>query len=240
MTESMRLQINEEEIAVKRFPARTSQPRWSGIYLHGAGNSNKERGDAICMELANRGIPSVAFDFSGWGESTNRAPGSIKKRIDEATTIIERLILPQGLPLVVMAFSMSGQVAIELLRVFGHKIRCLALFNPAIYAKQAISIPYGPEFSEIIRRPRSWRNADIVSAFDGYRGMTLLFRSELDDVIPPEVFKLIAQAAPADRISELLVEAAPHQLGPFLNSHPDAVARVADAIVNSLDTQEND
>ncbi|MFT4193007.1 MAG: alpha/beta fold hydrolase [Comamonas sp.] len=235
--ESMRLHINAEDIAVKCFAAQTPWPYWSGLFLHGAGNSSKERGDALCTEMAGRGMQSVAFDFSGWGASTRRVPGSIQKRVDEAAAVIERLILPQGLPLVVMAFSMSGQVAIELLRVFGQAIRCLALFNPAIYAAQALRIPFGPAFSEIIRRPQSWRQADIVSAFEGYRGLTLLFRSEFDDVIPPEVFSLIAQAAPADGFSERLVAAAPHSLGAFLNAHPDATARVADSIVGALGPQ---
>jgi pimeloyl-ACP methyl ester carboxylesterase len=239
MIELMRLQIDGEEISAKCFSAQTSLPRWSGIFLHGAGNSNKERGDALCMEMARRGMYSVAFDFSGWGESTRRTQGSIQKRVDEATAVIERLVVPRALSLTVMAFSMSGQVAIELLRTFGQEIRCLALFNPAIYDRNAISVPFGPEFSEIIRRPKSWRNADISSAFEGYRGKTLLLRSEHDDVIPPEVFSLIAGAAPAGSVSELLIGAAPHQLGAFLNSHPDAVAHVADAIVNSLDTREH-
>lgn len=239
--ETDRKKINGEEISLKIFSSKTVAARWGGVFLHGAGESSKERGDALCMEMAKRGVQSVAFDFSGWGESTRHTQSSIQKRVDEASAVIEHFNLSRGrpLPLLVMAFSMSGQVAIELLRNFGREIRCLALFNPAIYSRQAIHVPFGPAFSEIIRRPYSWREADIASAFDGYTGKTMLLRSEHDEVIPPEVFFLIAQAAPAGGFSEFLVESACHQLGSFLNSHAEVVARVADAIVNLLETQDD-
>lgn len=235
------MEINGEEISLKVFPAKIYSARCTALFLHGAGNSRKERGDALCMEMSERGVQSVAFDFSGWGESTQRTPGSIKKRVDEASAVIENFIMLRGLPLplAVMAFSMSGQVAIELLRNFSREIRCLALFNPAIYARQAIDVPFGPEFSKIIRRPYSWREADIISAFDGYTGKTLLFKSEHDEVIPPEVLCLIGKAAPECSVSEFLIESAGHQLGTFLNSRPDIVARVAEVIVKLLDPQEH-
>lgn len=239
MIELMRLQIDSEDVAVKSFCPAGGHARWGGIFLHGAGNSSKERGDALCTEMARRGMRTVAFDFSGWGESTQRSQGSIQKRVDEATAVVERLLLRSGLPLAILAFSMSGQVAIELLRSLGRDIRCLALFNPAIYDRRAIAVPFGDEFSEIIRRPQSWRNADITSTLGAYRGKTLLVRAEHDDVIPAEVFDLIARAAPANSVSELVIESAPHQLGAFLNANPSVAARVADAISRLLDLQEH-
>ena len=235
-----RLRVDAEDISIKCFSPKVGLPRWGGVFLHGAGSSNKERGDALCTEMTRRGMLTVAFDFSGYGESTQRSPGSIQKRVAEATAVLERLILPSGLPLAVLAFSMSGQVAIELLRTLGNDIRCLALFNPAIYDRLAFSVPFGAEFSAVIRRPQSWRNAAIASAFDGYRGKTLLVKSEHDDVIPPEVLDLIAQAAPADSVSNLIIESAPHQMGAFLNANPSVAARVADVIAGLLASQEHE
>lgn len=239
MAELMWLQVDHEDISIKCFSPQTSAPRWSGIFLHGAGESNKERGDALCTEMARRGMRTVAFDFSGWGDSSRRTVGSLQKRVDEAKAVIEKVLLRDPLPLIVMAFSMSGQVAIELLRSYRHVIRCLALFNPAIYDRDAITVPFGPEFSGIIRQPQSWKNADIASAFDGYSGKTLLVKSEYDDVIPPEVYQMITQAACMGSISELIIESASHQLGAFLNAHPDAVVRVAESIIDLLCGHEN-
>ncbi len=230
----MWLQVDQEDISIKCFSPQISAPRWSGIFLHGAGESNKERGDALCTEMARRGMRTVAFDFSGWGESSRRTVGSIQKRVDEAKAVIEKFLLPDTLPLVVMAFSMSGQVAIELLRTYHHIIRCLALFNPAIYDRDAVTVPFGAEFSGIIRQPDSWKKADIASAFDGFRGKTLLVKSEYDNVIPPEVYQMIPQAACMGSTSELIIESASHQLGAFLNANPDAVFRVAESIIHLL------
>lgn len=240
MIELMRLQIEAEEIAVKCFSPEVGCPRWGGVFLHGAGSASKERGDALCTEMATKGMRTISFDFSGWGESTCRFPGAIQKRVAEASAVVRQLLLPSGLPLAVLAFSMSGQVAIELLRTFGKEIRCLALFNPAVYDRRAIPVPFGAEFTAIIRRPESWRDADIASAFNGYRGKTLLVKSEHDDVIPPAVFDLIALAAPANSVSELVIKSASHQLGAFLNAHPLVAAHVADVIAGLLDSQEHE
>lgn len=237
MIEQLHLRIDAEDIAANCFSPDTGSSMWSGMFLHGAGNSSKERGDALCSELAKRGMRTVAFDFSGWGESTQRTTGSIQKRVAEASEVMQRLLLPHGLPLAILAFSMSGQVAIELLRTYGKDIHCVALFNPAIYDSRALSTPFGAKFSAIIRRPQSWRNADISSAFEGYHGKTLLVKSEHDDVIPPEVFDLIARSAQANSVSEVVIEAAPHQLGSFLNAHPTVAAQVAEVITSLLASQ---
>ena len=240
MIERQRLQVDAEEIAAVCYSPNSGDPVLSGIFLHGAGNSSKERGDTLCSELAERGMRIIAFDFSGWGESTSRTPCSIQKRVLEASAIMERLVLPYGLPLAVLAFSMSGQVAIELLRTYGEAIRCIALFNPAIYDSKALATPFGPEFSEIIRCPGSWRSAGIGSAFEGYQGKTLLVKSQWDDVIPPGVFDLIARSTRANSLAELVVDAAHHQLGSFMNANPAIAAYMADVIVGQLASQAHE
>lgn len=237
MIEQLRLRINAEEIAAICYSPDSSTPVLSGICLHGAGSSSKERGDTLCSELAKRGMRIIAFDFSGWGGSTQHTPSSIQKRVVEAREVMERLLLPYRLPLAILAFSMSGQVAIELLRTYGKSVQCVALFNPAIYDSQALATPFGAEFSAIIRRPGSWRKAGISSAFEGYQGKTLLVKSEWDDVIPPGVFDLIAQSARANSLTEVVVDAAPHQLGSFMNAHPAIAAHVADVIAGLLASQ---
>lgn len=233
MKQDMRLPIGGEEIAVQSFLPESASARWGGIFLHGGGGSCKERGEALCTAMARRGMHAVALDFSGWGHSTMRSPPSLQKRVDEAQAVIAQL-LPSELPLAIMAFSMSGQVAIELLRSLSIQIRCLALFNPAIYDRRALHLPFGADFSAIIRSPGSWRNADIASAFAGYSGKTLLFMSEHDQVIPAEVFTAIAQAAPAPGLHQQLITSAPHQLGPFLKNHPELVEQFADTIAAAL------
>jgi len=240
MIEQQRLQIKSEEIAVNCYSPISGDPVSSGIFLHGAGNSSKERGDALCTELAERGMRIVSFDFSGWGESTSRVPSSIQKRVLEASEIMEQLVLPYGLPLAVLAFSMSGQVAIELLRSHGDEIHCVALFNPAIYDVKALATPFGPDFSEIIRRPGSWQRADIGSAFASYQGKTLLVKSQLDDVIPPGVFELIARSTRPNSLTEMVVDSAHHQLGSFMNANPAIAAYMADVIVGQLASQAHE
>jgi uncharacterized protein len=235
MIKMLCLQVNGEALSVKRFEPQDDPPLWGALYLHGAGSSTKERGDALCQALSERQVSAVSFDFSGGGQSTSCLPCSLQKRADEASAVLEQLLLPTRLPLVVLAFSMSGQVAMDLLSKFGNQIKCLALFNPAIYDSRARAVPFGPEFSAIIRQEGSWKKSDIAVSFESYQGITLLVKSEHDDVIPPEVYDLIRVAAPASSVSLIEIGSAPHQLGAFLNEHPQVTADLADRIVGLLE-----
>jgi pimeloyl-ACP methyl ester carboxylesterase len=89
---------------------------------------------------------------------------------------------------------MGGHIALSLLRA--HQVETLLLIAPAIYAMEAFAVPFGPGFSEIIRRNESWQRADVLEPLQSFRGNLLIYVGEDDAVIPPGVIDLLDEHSP--------------------------------------------
>ncbi|MBO9535021.1 alpha/beta hydrolase [Herbaspirillum sp.] len=162
------------------------------LFLHGAGQSTRERQRPLRQALALRGCASAAIDFSGHGGSTALAPNSLAKRMDEAQAALDRFT---EAPRTVVGVSMSGEIAMRLACRPENRIAHLVTIVGAIYDGAAFDIPFGPGFSAALRRPDSWRDADTLAQIRGYRGRITLIRASDDQVIPKEVSELIAANA---------------------------------------------
>lgn len=125
------------------------------LLLHGAWQSDKERLRPIAWKLADMGISSLGFDFSGHGSSTHNTLNSIAKRVQEAETAIT--FLDPSKPMILCGFSMSGQVVIDLLERHTN-ISHIVLFAPGLYDIRALDLTFWQEFTSILREPESWRN----------------------------------------------------------------------------------
>lgn len=196
------LQSGAETLAGDIVSAGDNNPVHT-LFLHGAGQSHKERLRPLRERLALQGYASAAIDFSGHGGSTALAPNSLAKRMAEAQAALDGFTTG---PRTVVGVSMSGEIAMRLACRPENRIAHLITIVGAIYDGAAFHLPFGPGFSAALRRPDSWRDAETLALIRHYRGRITLIRASEDQVIPGEIADLIAanaQAAEACRIVEL-------------------------------------
>jgi alpha-beta hydrolase superfamily lysophospholipase len=126
----------------------------TALMLHGGGNTASADIFPLRVDLAERGIGTLALDHRGHGKTGGQlADSSLAQRVDEARAAVEA-VRPQDL-LGAVSMSMGGYVAVQLTRVI--ELRSLAMIAPAMYDAEAFDMPFGPSFSAIIRRSESWR-----------------------------------------------------------------------------------
>src|SRR5450830_1493258 len=155
----------DDEIIVGDVLGEPHQLR--ALFLHGAGQSDRQRQRLLREDLAHAGCGSVALDFSGHGESSANSPGSLKKRLQQAQAVLAHTDAG-GTIHTVVGTSMSGEIALRLACDMGSRIDHAVLIVGAIYDRAAFSTPFGPEFSRIIRQPQSWRDAETLELIRDY------------------------------------------------------------------------
>ncbi|MFF1484014.1 alpha/beta fold hydrolase [Streptomyces sp. NPDC058319] len=197
--------------------------RPTAVLLHGAGTGCAARLRPLFGEFAAHGCPVLAFDFSGHGSSSGALSElTLRRRFEQAVAVIDAWV-PRGGPLVLVGFSMSGQTAADLARHYGDRVAGLGLCAPAVYAAEAWDVPFGTgdgAFSEIIRRPGSWRASPALDALRAYEGRAVLAVPGTDDVIPAEVTEAVQDALAARaRSTRLDVPGAGHRLGEWFHDH---------------------
>ncbi|WP_329290780.1 alpha/beta fold hydrolase [Streptomyces pseudovenezuelae] len=210
----------------------------TAVLLHGAGRGSKERLLPLLDEFVAHGCRALAFDFSGHGESSGAlAELSLRRRFEQAVAVIDAHTPADG-PLVLVGFSMSGQTVADLVRHYGERVVALGLCAPAVYAGEAWDVPFGHgdgEFSEIIRRPDSWRRAPALDALRAYEGRAVLAVPGTDAVIPPEVTEAVQEAlAFRSQFTRLELPYADHQLGRWLSDHADARRALVSELLTGL------
>ncbi|WP_328746740.1 alpha/beta fold hydrolase [Streptomyces sp. NBC_00285] len=208
------------------------------VLLHGAGNGSAERLLPLLDEFVAHGCSALAFDFSGHGESTGElAELSLRRRFEQAVAVIDAHAPADG-PLVLVGFSMSGQTVADLTRHYGERVAALALCAPAVYAAEAWDVPFGRgdgRFSEIIRRPDSWRRAPALDVLRAHQGRAVLAVPGTDAVIPPEVTEAVQEALVfRSQFRRLELPHADHRLGAWLHDHPDDRRELVTALLTGL------
>jgi pimeloyl-ACP methyl ester carboxylesterase len=211
------------------------------VLLHGAGNGSKERLVPLLSEFAAHGCHALAFDFSGHGESTGLLPElSLRRRFEQAVSVIDARVGGDG-PLVLVGFSMSGQTVADLVRHYGDRVAALGLCAPAVYAAAAWDVPFGAgdgRFSEIIRRPVSWRESPALDVLRGYEGRAVLAVPGTDEVIPPAVTEAVSEAlARRAQFTHWELPEAEHRLGRWFRDHPGDRRKFVTAVLTGLAEQ---
>jgi pimeloyl-ACP methyl ester carboxylesterase len=218
--------------------------RATAVLLHGAGNGSKDRLVPLLEEFAAHGCRALAFDFSGHGESTGLLRElSLRRRFEQAVSVIDahaRVDDGHG-PLVLAGFSMSGQTVADLARHYGDRVAALGLCAPAVYAAQAWDVPFGAgdgRFSEIIRRPGSWRESHALDVLRGYEGRAVLAVPGTDEVIPPAVTEAVSAAlARRAQFTHWELPQAEHRLGRWFRDHPGDRREFVTAVLSGLGEQ---
>jgi len=232
--QDVKFQAGDEWLSGRLVLADGSASKPQILFLHGAGKATKER----CLPLASRlateyGLSSFAFDFSGHGTSTGTLENSsLKKRVDEAIAALDYAGVTEQISL--CAFSMGGHVALELVKL--RRVRSLVLFYPAVYAREAVDIRFGdPRFSTILRSDKSWESSDVFAVLNQFEGSVLIVAGEKDQVIPPEVLKLLyANATRAKHRQYMVIPDAPHLLLPTVLSNEKLYSEICRIIADGI------
>lgn len=203
------------------------------LVLHGAGQANRERAKPLIESITKEtGRGAFLFDFSGHGESSGTLnSSSLQKRTAEADEAWK--FLTAGVPITVIGFSMGGHVALELLA--SRTIDNLILFYPGLYTNEAFNVPFDERFSEVIRKPDSWRSALALNYLRDFKGNLLVVWGENDAVVPRGVVDLLYESASSARSREVFVVAnGEHLLLPQLYSDSKLQDQIVAKVKNIL------
>ncbi len=211
--------------------------RATALVLHGGGSSSAAGFGELRDFLYQRQISSIAFDHFGHGKSGGSQLGStLAQRVAQVGAVIEQLTLSSE-QLSLIGFSMGAYVAA--LAAQAHAIPRLGLAIPAAYASAAYQVPFGPDFSQILRTPRSWENSDAFDVIASYRGHLLVVSAEQDAVVPAEIpARYHQQAGRSASRHHHIIEGAGHNLSVHFAELPQARIDAYEKIV-ALCLREN-
>ncbi|UWM66203.1 alpha/beta fold hydrolase [Enterobacter sp. CP102] len=157
--------------------------------------------------LDSLGLGTTIFDFIGHGETG----GDIhKSSLFNRTMQAEAVIASQRLVLTgCVGVSMGAYNALQLSKAM--PLQSLVLMVPGVYSTAAYKIKFGPDFSAIIRKPRSWEQTDAWDITAALNGNLLVIAAEIDAIIPSEIpEKLLSSASRCSQKQLLIVPEAGH------------------------------
>jgi pimeloyl-ACP methyl ester carboxylesterase len=162
------------------------------LVLHGAGRADRAGFRLIRENLFAKGVSTCAFDFIGHGETGGELLGSsLQERTRQVLAVLRHR--PLAYPMAVIAASMGAYTAVKLLEHVN--VQILVLLVPAMYTRRAYEVPFGPQFSRLIRQPQSWVDSDAWDILERFTGRLLVLAGENDTVIPADVIQRIYDSA---------------------------------------------
>ena len=203
------------------------------LYLHGAGASTRKGHHLLRGALQRRGVGTTCFDCIGHGDTGGvLAQSSVASRTRQAQAVIAARGLEQ--PLVIFGSSMGAYNAIRLTQQYA--VDALVLTVPGVYTPAAYEVPFGPEFSAVIRRERSWVDSDAWQVLSRFEGSLLVIAAEHDATIPLEIpERLVAAAANArSRRLHVVPGATHHHLWALLMEQAGEFDTTVDMVVDSI------
>jgi pimeloyl-ACP methyl ester carboxylesterase len=203
------------------------------LYLHGAGASTRKGHDLVRSALQRRGVGSTCFDCIGHGDTGGPiGQSSVASRTRQAQAVIAARGMDQ--PLAIFGSSMGAYNAIRLTEL--HSVDALVLVVPGVYTPSAYEVPFGAEFSAVIRRERSWADSDAWEILSRFEGSLLVIAAEHDATIPREIPERLVAAATSARSRRLhVVPGASHSYlwALMMERQPEFDAMV-DLVVDSI------
>lgn len=197
------------------------------LLLHGA-STPKGRGrvlfEVFQKHLAQTGFSSMAFDTRGVGESQGEYfDSTLQNRLRDAEAAYQKFIQDSLIDvgrMSLLGVSMGGHIAANLAGSHPEWFQYVILANPAAYGSDAEDKRLQPyiDFTEVIRREGSWENSPSFCSLSRFARKVLLFRSEFDQVVPPEVTASYLQAADG-HVTKIVIPGIPHI---FLSGTDDA------------------
>ena len=130
---------------------------------------------------------------------------------------------------ILIGSSMGAHVAARLAKEV--EAQSLVLFCPAAYSAEAEDVPFGNGFTEIIRRPNSFRDSPAFADLREFRGDFLIIIGDCDEIIPKGVLEAYFENASEARSRTLTkIKGAPHAIHAWVDTRPAAKEVVLRAI----------
>lgn len=194
------------------------------LIIHGAGKGQRAGFYRLREHLAQHGISSLAFDMIGHGETGGEfIESSLARRTEQVLAVISQFPLAQAPT--ILGSSMGAYNAVKLSEIV--PAGALILAAPAAYDTAAYNVPFGDEFSAIIRQPRSWERSDAWEIMTRFEGRVLVLAAQNDTVIPPEIpARLLASASRAASRELYEIPESPHTWRDHLDKDPEQFAVV--------------
>ncbi|WP_327389003.1 alpha/beta hydrolase [Streptomyces sp. NBC_01207] len=226
--------IDGEKLSVCQvLPETVAGNAYGVVIMHGAGTGNKAQNLPLARDFSERGHYAFTLDFSGHGDSTGALSElSLQRRRDQAAGVIANIV-PEELPLVLIGFSMSGQTVADLVALLGDRVAAVVLCAPGVYGRSVWNLPFGESiFTDLIRRPESWRDSVAVDIYAEFSGRAVLVVPEEDAVIPLGVTEVLARVLTiqADFV-RLRLMGASHQLGSWLANNPQDREKIVNSVL---------
>jgi hypothetical protein len=218
------IQVGAERLAATKIYADSGQPP-SVISFHGTGITGTRARIRYLLEgLADHGVSSACFDFSGHGESTGKLEqASLSLRKEEGYEAA-KLLGRQG-SLAIIGTSMGGYTAALMAPLL--EPRSLILFCPAAYPEEAMELKFDDGFTAVARRPGAYVNSPAFRALSTFKGNLLIVAARKDTVIPKEVIDLYAESAPLAKSRKLIwLEECDHKVNVWLSEHEEERANI--------------
>ncbi|GJI99598.1 hypothetical protein RugamoR64_01370 [Duganella rhizosphaerae] len=203
------------------------------LYLHGAGASTRRGHHLLRNALQQRGVGSTSFDCIGHGDTGGTlAQSSVACRTRQAQAVAAARGLPE--PMAVIGASMGAYNAICITQ--SHRVGALVLIVPGVYTPSAYEVPFGPDFSAVIRRERSWVDSDAWDILSRFEGRLLVIAAENDATIPLEIpERLVAAATRAQSSRMHVVQGAEHnRLWSLLEETPASFDAAVDMVADTV------
>lgn len=187
--------VGEKKIHVSLFSdanrAETNSPDICLIIYGGSRDFSQEKLEGIKTSICQNGFVAASFDFRGMGpDSPNFENTGLHTRIKDAREVLRQLVLtfPTG-RIFVLGVSMGGYIATFL---DPRELAGLVLVAPAAYDARAVheKINFGPKFSEIIRREKSYLDSDAFARMEKFRLVRTAVISFAEDEVVPEAVTL--------------------------------------------------
>jgi pimeloyl-ACP methyl ester carboxylesterase len=215
---------------------RADTPRSDGltaVFLHGAGQSNSERFAGLSAFFAGHGVAVIALDFIGHGKTGGKmSDNSLALRTSHALAVIGHWT-QADVPLILCGSSMSGHTALRVASELGERVKSLWLLQPAVYAREAEDAKFTADFTEILRRPESWKSSHALQDAARFSGKALVTIGSEDKVIPWGVIEALMdnlrKSATETRLE--VFDGVGHELPTWLPQHPDTCQDLFDYLV---------
>lgn len=205
--------------------------RGSILFVHGAGESTKDRCLPLARALASRGWRCLIFSLPGHGASSGALLGStLVERADVSRAVAEaHNFWPSD---VAVGVSMGAHTILSLLAEDAELFKKIVLLVPAIYASEAETVPFGPEFSNILRAPQSYKSARVWDILPQHSGQIVTVEAGQDSVIPADIYALIHLHASNTHMQHVRVADSAHQISFWLAADDARIAAFADSITS--------
>lgn len=204
--------FNDNDRTLSGLVLQPENSKIDTILLHGAGSASMERSIYLAEYLAENGHGSYAFDFIGHGKTGGELMGST---LQDRITHTQRALKFLNEKNIIIGSSMGGHVATKI--GTEHGFGSILLFCPAIYPDESVNIPFGDDFTRIIRMPDAWKKSQLFEKVKKFKGNIIIIIGEHDEVIPKELpSMLVGNALNAKHASIITVPNATHRLQSFL------------------------